>query len=89
MRDDFLLNLGEHLAAMRLIAKGALDMYEDEVSGIYSKAVREGNAHDAQYINLMGWALSLLDGHIRAMQDAYIRLPASQDAQNVQNAAAK
>lgn len=80
MQDDFLFDLGVHLASMRLIAEGALSMYENEVSNLYGKAVREDNTHDALYIDLMGWALSLLSEHVCAVQDAYARLSSGQNA---------
>ena len=68
--DDFTTFTSERFSQMRLLAEGAITLFEDEASPLFRLA-REANEHAVMTaFNDIGTALYELRTHIRQLQEA-------------------
>ena len=79
--DEFLSYIGDCLPTMRLTAEGAVLIYEDEITQLYSKAIREACPQNALYLDTIGRALILLREQLCKLQEAYMSLLVQKDGQ--------
>jgi len=72
MNGEYLWNTGNSLAEMRLLAEGAVQLYENDAAPLNRLAIDSGNLRAADAFNTIGTALYSLLVHIREMQAAHI-----------------
>ena len=69
--DDFMTFASDTFSEMRLLAEGAITLFEDETSPLFRLA-REANEHAAMTaFNDIGTALYTFRTHVRQLQEAH------------------
>ena len=72
MKGEYLWNTGNSLSEMRLLAEGAVQLFENDAAPLNRLALDNGNQTAANAFNTIGTALYRLLVHIREMQAAHI-----------------
>ena len=69
--DDFLCLISDHFSKMRLLAEGAIKLFEDDTCCLIRLA-RDAKEHDAlTAINDIGTALYEFRRHVKLLQEAH------------------
>ena len=73
MEEMFMNIAGRHLADMRLLIEGAVDLYEDDAMPLNRLAIQNDMLIASNAFDTIGTALYDLRQHIRAFQEAYAK----------------
>ena len=73
MEEMFMNIAGSHLADMRLLIEGAVDLYEDDAMPLNRLAIQNNMLTASNAFDTIGTALYGLRQHIRAFQEAYAK----------------
>ena len=72
MKGEYLWNTGNSLSEMRLLAEGAVQLYENDAMPLGKLAIDSENLTAADAFNTIGTALYCMLVHIREIQAAHI-----------------
>jgi len=72
MKGEYLWNTGNSLSEMRLLAEGAVQLYENDAMSLGNLAIDSGRLTAADAFNTIGTALYSLLVHIRELQAAHM-----------------
>ena len=72
MKGEYLWNTGNSLSEMRLLAEGAVQLYENDAMPLGKLAIDSGSLTAADAFNTIGTALYSLLVHIRNLQAEHI-----------------
>ena len=73
MKGDFLWELGNLLAVMRLLVEGAVDLFENDAQPLARLAIDNNENEASVALDTIGTALTDLRTHIRTLQSEHIQ----------------
>lgn len=73
MKGDFLWELGNLLAVMRLLVEGAVDLFENDAQPLARLAIDHNENEASVALDTIGTALTDLRTHIRTLQSEHIQ----------------
>lgn len=73
MKGDFLWELGNLLAVMRLLVEGAVDLFENDAQPLCRLAIDNNENEASVALDTIGTALTDLRTHIRTLQSEHIQ----------------
>lgn len=73
MKGDFLWELGNLLAVMRLLVEGAVDLFENDAQPLCKLAIDNNENEASVALDTIGTALTDLRTHIRTLQSEHIQ----------------
>ena len=70
-KEDYVIDTGSVFADMRVLVEGAVCLYSEHTSTMFSLSYRHDGGMSATVLNAIGSALYELRGHVCALQAAY------------------